>query len=97
MGSARTRAWRRAQRDRLIAQRTGRFTQYRYASGKEPVSPGQLAKTKGFPNSKVVSLECSCKAWNQLWRRADKMARAQQLRMPYPQREWDSIIHDSIP
>lgn len=94
MGSTRTRAWRRAQRDRHINQRRDRFIADYWGLPGQPTKPGHLAKSKGIPPHGASSLPRLPKAWNQLWRRANKLARARQLKLFYPRRHWIAAIDD---
>ncbi len=88
----RNRAWRRQQRDRHIAKRSGNLLNNR-RHGKRALLAGQCSKTKGLPCYK--ELICNYpdkKRWKLLWRRADKLARAKQLKLPYPHNIWQREV-----
>lgn len=77
---ARDRAWRRAQRARLLKQR---YARYKFDPSDDVRQRGRLAKTN-VPNADNMYKE---KKWTDLYTRNVKAQRARQLKMLWPRPE----------
>jgi hypothetical protein len=90
--SSRGQAWRRAQRDRVLANRRDRRLQPQ-TWAPLVTQPGRFSKTKGQVDRGQSDPKPE-KKWRNLWRRADKLALARHLKLPYPRTVWQFELDD---
>ncbi len=89
MYTERTRAWRRAQRTRIIDSRAHR----QRSSPRARTGGGYLAKEHGWPWFRARWSRFKAKKWRLVYLRSCKLARARQLGRPYPRRGWLTLAN----
>lgn len=104
MNSSRTRAWRRAQRNRCVAKRQQQIRiaqqrkKYSFLHGHLADGPGpdagRLAKAS-ITQCGYWALRKPSKQWKLLWLRSQKVSRSKQLKTFYPRKFWElEIAHE---
>lgn len=89
MNTERTRAWRRAQRARIIDSRADR----QRSRARARAGGGYLAKEHGWPWFRSRWSRFKAKKWRLVYLRSCKLARARQLGLPYPRRSWFTLAN----
>ena len=108
MYSSRTRAWRRAQRDRYLAKRQQQIhvlqqrRSARYSRDDDTdiaIEAGRFAKASFtcLPHKYGFhTFDQTIKPWKLLWSRSQKLSRAKQLKTFYPQKFWALEVAEAI-